>query len=393
MLHFSLVTRSYRYRLVPTAAQTRALFAWLAATRELYNAALEERRDAWRKQRISVSCFDQMTQLPAVRAERLDLAAVPVVVLRGALRRLDRAFGAFFRRCKTGEKPGFPRFKGRGHWASLLLDDLGKRSPIVAGGNRVAVPLLGKVKFKQHRPIEGTPKALRLTVDAGGRWFVTFACVNVSAKPLPKSSAVVGVDLGLLHFAATSDGQTFENPRPLTVARLRLEQAARRLSRRKRGSKRRRIARVLLAKAHAHVANVRRENAITVARNLVARYQTIYVEDLNIKGLARSVLAKSVNDAAWGTFLHWLRCKAESAGREVVEVDPRGTSQECSQCGCIVEKSLVVRVHSCPHCGLVIDRDVNAAINIKARGQRVQGAALPVRRRRRSVKPHDRVTA
>jgi putative transposase len=218
---------------------------------------------------------------------------------------------------------------------------------------------------------------MKLTLDSDGHWYIGIACDGVVVKPPPATGRTVGVDLGLITFAATSDGEMFSNPRAAAFARLRTERAARRLSRRKKGSHRRRKARVLLAKHHAHVANIRRESHITVARALVSRYDTIFVEELNVKGLARSALAKSVNDAAWGNFGHWLRVKAEEAAREVIEVDPRGTSQNCSRCGCVaVEKlSLAVRTFRCGECGFMIDRDVNAAVNIKGAGMALRREA------------------
>ena len=375
--------RSYRYRLKPTRAQARILDRWIMLTRELYNAALQERRDAWEKQRVRRSLFDQMRDLPAVREVRPEFMSIPISVLRGSIRRLDRAFAEFFRRCKTATTPGYPRFKGRGRFDSILIDDLHGRYPVVAGGKRVNIPLLGKIKFKQHRPLEGTPKAMRLTLRAG-RWYVTFACVDVPARPLPPTDADVGLDLGLTTFAATSDGELIAPPN-YRDARLHLERAQRRVSRRKRGSGRRRAAVRLLARAHEHAAAVRREHRISVARSLVARYGRIYVEKLNIKGLARGMLAGPVNRAGWGDFLHWLRVKAESAGREVVEVSPAGTSQICSECGGEVRKGLSVRVHRCP-CGYVADRDVNAARNVLRAGLALRGGAAAVSAPRRSVK-------
>jgi len=353
-------------------------------TRELYNAALQERRDSWRKLGTSISCYDQQHALAEIREVRPEFQSVPVVVLRGALRRLDIGFQAFFRRVKAGESPGYPRFRGWTRWTSILIDDFSGIAPIVAGGKRIKVPLLGKVKFKQHRPLEGTPKAMRITLD-NGRWFVTFACVDVPTKPLPPSDKAVGVDVGLHNFAATSDGKFYPNPRALAKARVQLERAARKVSRRKRGSNRRRAAVRVLARHHAHVANVRRQNHISIARGLVASYGTIYVEALCIKGMAAGMLAKSVNDAAWGDFLHWLACKAEEAGRQVVEVDPRGTSQTCPACGAVKPKPLSQRVHRCG-CGLVCDRDVAAAQVILGLGTSLRGAAPQVMGRHRSAK-------
>ena len=378
--------RSYRYRLNPTRAQERTLFAWLAMTRELYNACLAERRDAWQKQRARVTAFDQMRALASVREIRPEFATVPIVVQRGAIRRLDRAFAGFFRRVKAKQTPGYPRFRNRHRWNSLLVDDLSGRVPIVAGGRRVAVPLLGKVKFKQHRPLEGTPKAMRLTLRAGC-WFVTFACTDVPTKPLPPSNREVGIDLGLTHFVATSDRDLVDVSMAEREARVKLERAHRRVSRRTRGGGRRRVAVRLLARAHERVANVRRERHIVLARALVAAYGRIFVEKLNIVGLARGMLAKSVHGAAWGGFLGWLRVKAEEAGREVVEVDPRGTSQTCSGCGVVGEhKTLAERTHRCADCGLVLDRDVNAARNVLSAGRALRGGAAVVVAPRRSAK-------
>jgi putative transposase len=380
------VLRSYRYRLYPTKAQARRLSTWLDLTRELYNAALQERRDAWKKQRVSVSKYDQMRVLPNVREARPEFADAPIVVLRGALKRLDGAFKDFFRRCKSGKKPGFPRFKSASRWNSIMIDDLKRDNPVVAGGKRVAIPLLGKVKFKQHRPIEGTPKAIKLTLDAAGHWYVTFACIDVPTKPLAKTGRDVGIDLGIENFIATSDGDLIPNERPGTKAARSLAKAQRRVSRRKKGSRRCRQAARLLARVHARVANTRQECHIVVAKALVDLYDTIYVEKLNIQGLARGHLAKSVYDVAWGNFLHWLHVKAEEAGREVIEVDPRGTSQECPNCGQIVKKLLSQREHRCD-CGLICHRDVAAAIIVRDRGRRSQGGAAVVDALRRSAKP------
>lgn len=330
--------------------------------------------------------FDQMRALTSVREVRSEFTGVPIVVQRGAIQRLDRAFVDFFRRCKSGEKPGYPRFRGRLGWDSILIDDLNNKVPICAAGTRIKVPLLGKIKFKQHRPLEGKPKALRLKLDGDGHWYVIFACIDVPAKSLSAIGREVGIDLGLTTFAATSDSEIFNNPYALKTERLVIERAQRRVSRRKRGSQRRRQAVWLLRQHHSHIVQIKRQHAIDVANSLVRRYDLICVEALNIIGLARGMLAKQVSDAGWGIFLHWLRVKAESAGREVIEVNPAGTSQICSECGCEVHKDLSIRIHNCPHCGYVADRDVNAAKNILRAGKALQGGALVVNRPRRSAK-------
>ncbi len=376
--------RSFKYRLYPTKVQAIALATWIELTRELYNAALQERRDAYERRKKSVTAFDQMKVLPEIREARPEFKAVPIVVLRGAIRRLDKAFAGFFRRCKSGEKPGYPRFKRKERFTSLLLDDLGDKPPLQ--GKKVAIPLLGKVNVKLHRPLEGIPKAVRILRDAAGRWFVAFACVDVAPKPLPPSEEEVGIDLGLTTFAVLSDGSEIPNPRIGESARLSVERAQRRVSRRKKGSSRRRKAVVLLAKAHQHIQNIRRQFHIDTAKKLVAKYGYIYTEDLNVKGLAGGMLAKSVHDVGWSSFLGWLACKAEEAGREIIAVNPSGTSQTCSNCGERVPKDLSVRIHDCPYCGYKVGRDFNAARNVLRLGKSLRRGAPAVRGRQRPEK-------
>ena len=380
------VTRTCRYRLNPSRVQAATLFSWLHLTREFYNAALEEREQAWERQHHSVSLFDQQAQVSVVRAERGDLAKIPVVVLRGALRRADLAYQAFYRRCKSGQKPGHPRYKSTKRWRTLEFYETLAKSPIVAGRKRLVVRLLGKVKLNYHRLLEGRPRSMKFTLSSDGHWYVTITCDSVESRLLPKTKRTVGIDLGLTHFAATSDGELFENPRPLRQARLGLERAQRRVSRRRRGSRRKCRAVQLLGKRHVHVVNVRREHHITVVKKLVTNYDVIFKENLNVHGLAKSNLAKSVHDVAWSNFNHWLTCKAEEAGREIVEVDPRGTSITCSHCGTVDVTSRDGKVFCCAHCIFVGDADVNAAINIKRLGTSLRGAATPVRVRQRSAK-------
>lgn len=371
------VIRVFQYSLRPTETQEAGLYAWLGMCRELYNAALQERRSAYSATNRSPTYYEQCHDLAEIRQLRPEFAAVSIHALRGTLRTLDRAFKAFFRRCKRGEKPGYPRFKGRDRTRTLVIEDLTGRNPLCAGGKRVHIPLLGKVRLKLHRPMLGTPKSMRITYKTG-RWYVSFQCVDVPKKLLPATGREAGVDLGLTKFATTSeeDDRPFENPRALRSARIEVERAQRRVTRKKRGSNRRRKEVQILGRKHAHISNVRRESAIQMARALVKKYDAIYVENLNIKGLARGLLSKSVHDAGWGISLHWLDTKAEEAGRLVGSVDPAGTSIDCSGCGKRVPKELSERTHRCSWCGLHLDRDVNAAKNIKTRGLRVRREAL-----------------
>ena len=347
----------------------------LERLRELYNAALQERRDAYRATGTSPTCYQQQASLVAVRAVRPEYATIHTHLLQDALTRLDRAFSAFFRRCKAGEKAGYPRFRGRGRYRTFTFKDVahGNGAKLVAGDRRVRLAGVGNVKIKLHRPYEGRVKQISVTLDGDGHWYAALSCDDVPAKPMPATGRSVGVDVGLTTFAALSDGGLVANPRHLDTRRRELAAAQRRVSRRKRGSKRRRKAVVLLAKHHARVANARKDFHHKTALDLVRRYDRIAIEDLNVKGLAGGMLARPVHDAAWAQFATILAGKAESAGRELVRVDPRGTSQFCSDCGAEVRKGLAVRVHACPCCGYTADRDTNAARNIHRRGHRHRG--------------------
>ena len=371
------MVRVYRYRIYPTRAQDAALRETLERLRELYNAALQHRRDAYRKRGEGVSAYGQMRELAGVREVRPEYAEIHTHLLQDALTRLDRAYRAFFRRVKAGETPGFPRFKGRGRYRTFTFKDAANHNGVrlLAGGKRVKLAGIGNVKVKLHRPVGGRIKQASVSLDGDGHWYIAFACADVPARPLPPLDTSVGIDVGITTFAALSDGTMVDNPRPYEMAQRSLATAQRRASRRKRGSKRRRKAVELLAKQSARVQRVRLDFHHKTAHAIVQRFGSIAVEDLNVNGLARMRLAKQVHDAGWAQFTTILASKAESAGREFYRVDPRGTSQECSGCQERVPKGLRVRVHACPHCGLVLDRDVNAAVNVQARGHRVRGGA------------------
>jgi putative transposase len=345
---------------------------WLL--RELYNAALQHRSDVYRRTGETVSAYTQMRELSGIREVRPEFAKIHTHLLQDAITRLDRAFSSFFRRCKAGEKPGYPRFKGRDRYRTFTFKDASHNNGVrfASGGKRVKLSGIGNVKIKLHRPVEGRIKQASVTFSGDGHWYVAFACDGVQPKPLPATGASIGVDVGITTFAALSNGEMVANPRSYETAQRALGRAQRGVSRRKRGSKRRHKAVGKLAKRHDKVSRARRDFQHKTALDLVRRFDVIAVENLNVKGLAQMVLAKQVHDAAWASFTTILRAKAENAGREVVAVDPRGTSQECSGCGSVVKKGLGVRVHTCT-CGLVMDRDTNAAINIKRRGQRLRG--------------------
>jgi putative transposase len=369
--------RSFTFVLRPLAAQRATLHRWREQCCELYNSALEQRRDAWKKKRRSVTYAEQCRDLTDLRKEP-EFASVPAWVQRSPLRRVDLAFRAFFRRCKSGETPGFPRFKSRDRYDSF---DLGSNPVKIETADRprgsgfIHVPKLGRVRFKQHREVRGEVREISLHFDrTKGRWTVRIVCDVGEAPPKRIVSRVTGIDLGLKEFAVLSDGEAIANPRHFRRGSESLARAQRVLARKARGSNGRHRARQSVGRAHARIANQRLDFHRKLANQLCARFDLIAHEALNVRGLARGILSKSVHDAGWGSFLRTLHSKAEEAGVHVVAVDPRHTTQACSQCGTLVPKGLGVRAHVCD-CGLVLDRDHNAALNILARGLRAVPAA------------------
>ena len=368
------VVRNYRYRVYPRAAQRGGLGRVLDLHRELYNAALQERREAYRKCGVSISYSDQSAQLRGIRAVRDDLAALNFSALQQTLRRLNKAFAAFFRRVNAGQAPGFPRFKGRDRFRTVnFVYGDGCKVRIDARGRRVVyIQGVGEIKVKWHRPLpEGAQvKQIQVSVDSRGRTFVTLA-LQAPAEVFAHGvggTGEVGIDVGLEKFAALSDGTFIENPRFFRASEERLAEAQRAIARRRRGSRRYRKARQVVGRIHAKISEQRRDFHHQVSARLVAEYGFIAVEDLNIRGLARGWLAKSVHDAGWAEFISFLTYKAESAGTRVEEVAAAGTSQICPECGTTAKTELSERTHDCP-CGCRMDRDIAASLIILARGQ------------------------
>lgn len=354
--------RSHKYRIYPTEAQSAKLDEMLSCFCSLYNAALESRIDAYRKAGKTIGYNEQAAALKEIRGFDAQYAQFSHTAKQKVLRRLDKAYKAFFARVKRGDKAGFPRFKARARFntAEFTYGD-GLRLQ----GNRlriVGVPASIKVRWHRDLPAGAKIKAATLT-RRDGKWFVSLQFeINdvIPAKP----ERLVGIDLGLSSFVALDNSETVDLPKFTKSNERRLHQANRKLARRRRGSLGWKAAKRCVRKVHASVAGQRRVFLHTLSKRLVAEYDGIVLEDLNIKGLARGMLAKSVNNAAWGTFVQQLTYKAESAGKVVEFVNPAYTSQVCSCCGSIQPKTLAVRVHECADCGLVLDRDVNAAINV-----------------------------
>jgi putative transposase len=371
--------RTFNYPLRPTASQDLALEGVLLACQRLYNAALEQRRDAYRKQKKSVTKFDQMKDLTELRKHDSDYSQVAATVLRSPLFRLDRAFQGFFRRIKSGQKPGFPRFKSRDRYNSFSFPC--QPGIKVIKGNLVRVPSFGDVKFHCYRPLRGVAKECHVRRTAKG-WTLSVVC-DLGAAPIKVSEviATTGIDVGLTHFATLANGEQIENPRFYRKSEEILARRQQALATKRKGSKSRLRAKRLVGRAHEHIRNQRLDFLRKLAKSLVLRYDLIAYEDLNIRGMVKSNLAKSINDASWATFIACMSFKAEEAGKYIVPVNPRGTSQRCSGCDTVVKKTLSQREHLCGACGLRLDRDHNAAINIEALGlsavrQTLQGVGL-----------------
>jgi putative transposase len=374
----TMCRKTYKEKLRPTPTQEQELEVVLWRCRTLYNTALEQRSTAWERRRVSVSRYEQEAELKAIRAEFPEYAAIHSHVLQDVLARLDKTYQAFFRRIERGEKAGFPRYKGRygNRYRSFTYKEYGNGARLDNGA--LVLSKIGRIGVHRSRPIKGIPKTVTVSKEADG-WYVAISCAEVPTQSLAPTGQETGIDLGLESFATLADGAMIHNPRCYRKAERYLAKCQRRVSKRKKGSTRRRKAVCWLAKAHQTVRRQRQDFHHKTALSLVRAYDAIYHEDLRVANMVRNHhLAKSISDAGWSAFLAILSFKAVNAGRSVVAVDPAFTSQSCSGCGVLVQKGLSVRWHSCPDCGTSLHRNHNAAKNIQWRGQRLRGlAGLP----------------
>lgn len=344
--------RTYRFKLKPTKAQHNALRAALEYSRQLYNAALQERIDCYRKTGKSRSFMDQCKALTVLRAEG---SIYSVIMERGPLHSLDKAYKSFF------ERGGFPRFKGKEWFKSIVWPERGGWK---ISGNRLIAIGIGAVRIQSGRKIDGIMKSCRIKRE-GKSWYLSVAC-EVEYDAMPANDNVIGIDLGIKAFAALSDGSIITTPRYSRATQKELRRRQRALARCQKGSKRRAKVRAKVKDCHKFICNARRTHHFQTASILVKNYGTIAIENLNVRGLAKGMLARDVHDAGWSAFIKILSDAAERARRKVVKVDPRYTSQTCPECGQVKPKLLSERVHACD-CGFTADRDVAAAMVIKMR--------------------------
>ncbi|MGH9380572.1 MAG: RNA-guided endonuclease InsQ/TnpB family protein, partial [Thermoanaerobaculia bacterium] len=363
----------YSFRLYPSPGQRQALARTFDCARVVFNDALTTRREAHasglpypRDGELSRRLITEAKKTP----ERAWLAEVSAVVLQQALADLSVAYRNFFDSLKGKRKgPNLapPRYRSkRGRQAIRFTRNA--HFTITAGG-KLRLPKIGELPVRWSRKLPSEPSSVTVILDRAGRYFASFV-VEVEPTPLPERQEEVGVDLGLSSFAVLSDGQVIDSPRFLRQAERKLKRAQRALSRKQKGSANRRKARLRVAGAHASVADARRDFAHKLSTQLIRENQAVYVEDLGIKALARTRLAKSVHDAGWSQFLRILEEKASRYGRTFGKVNRfYPSSQRCSACGRIDgEKPLHVRTWTCA-CGVAHDRDVNAARNILAAGR------------------------
>ncbi|GHO61237.1 transposase [Ktedonobacter sp. SOSP1-52] len=377
-----MLKKTYKLRLYPTKKQTEKLEWTLARCCELYNAALQERRESYTYTGKGTNYNQQAMQLPEIKELREEYKEIHSQVLQDVLRRVEKAFKDFFKRVKAGKKPGYPRFQSRTRYDSFCYPQAG----FSIKNGRLELSKIGHSKIKLHCKVLGTIKTCTIRRE-GGCWYACFSCEVGQVLRTPYTDEAVGIDLGVSKLATLSTGDVIENPKHYRRAEKRLAKAGQALSRKKRGSQRRKKAVQRIAKLHRKVRNQRNDYLHQWSRRLVNTYETIVFEEIAPANLskrakpkqdeqtgqylsngasAKSGLNKSILDAGWSTFIAFCEYKAANAGTvEVVKVDPKYTSQVCSGCGVVVKKKLSERWHSC-ECGTELDRDHNAALNIKA---------------------------
>jgi putative transposase len=389
------VRKTYRYRLKPTPEQARVLDTVVLRCRTLYNVALEQRKTWWgHGQGTSATYYQQATELPDLKAACREYSEVHSQVLQDVLRRVDKAYHAFFRRVANGETPGYPRFQGATRYHSFTYPQYGHGA--VLDGGMLNLSKIGRIPVRIHRPLAGTPKTVTISREADG-WYVSFSCAEVPIEQLPLTGKETGIDVGLKVFLVTAEGEQVDNPRHYRKSERALTKANKRVSRRRKGSKRWWKAVIQCAKKHQKVRRQRLDFHHKTALALVRQYDVLHLEGLQIRNMSRhpepqpdgnggylhngasckAGLNTSINDAGWYSFRLILACKAAWAGKRVEAIPPAYTSQECSGCGERIYKSLSVRTHVCTTCGLILDRDENAALNILRTGQARQVLTWP----------------
>jgi len=361
-----MLQKTFKYRLYPSKAQARQLAKTVELCRQWYNLCLEARKTVYNMEYLNLNKFEQLAEVKKYKEENVLASKLHSHILQVVVQDVDKTFSAFLRRVEHEEEPGEPRFKGKGRFNGFGLKEYGNGFKL--DGRRLLVSGIGRIRVRWHREIEGNIKTLRIVKHAGA-WFACFAC-EVEAKLLPKTGKEVGIDVGIYHLLATSDGEIIENPKWYRAEQKQLRVLQRRVSRRRLGGRNRFKARLFVQRQQEQVSARRKDFLNKTADYFIKKYDTIVLEKLQINNMVKNHnLSKSILDAGWGYFTKRLLDKAAEAGREIIFVEPAGTSKTCSSCGAKFEGlTLKDRWVKCK-CGLSLDRDINAAINILKRGR------------------------
>ena len=360
------MNKTFKYRIYANNATSAKMVKWISFCRQLYNLALEQRIQAYKTHHKTISKFQQMREVTELRHAFPEYEEMNSEVLYNVIKRLDRAYQAFFRRIKSGEKAGFPRFKSEDRYNSITFRKFGWK----LNEKYLTIKKVGIFKIKLSRPILGEIREVTISKTFNGKFYVSFHCKDIPNSILPKSKKEIAIDVGCVSFLTDSNNNKIDNPRFFKNSQEKLAKAQQSLSRKPKSSNRRKKAKVIVANIYQKIVNQRKDFHYKTANQLIKRYGIIYIEKLKSWNSWRN-LNRSMQDVAWFQFFNILKVKAEEAGRIVVEVPAEYTSQICSQCGKIVKKDLSCRIHSCS-CGLKIDRDYNAALNILRFGQNLQ---------------------
>jgi len=375
----------YNYRLDPQPRHQAALGKAYGCARVVFNDALDAREAAHQAEKRYVTDRELSARLTAAKKtpQRAWLGEVSSVVLQQALADLNAAYRNYFASIKgtrKGPKVAKPRFRSRKDRRQAIRFTANARFKVLPNG-KLRLPKIGDVPVRWSRPLPSEPSSVTVIKDAAGRYFASFV-IETQPTPLPQTEHAVGIDLGLTHFAVLSDGRKIASPQFLRRAEKKLSRAQRNLSRKQKDSSNRTKARVKVARAHARVADARRDFHHQLSTALIRDNQAVAVEDLAVRALGRTRLAKSVHDAGWSSFVGMLEYKARLYGREFHRIGRFvPTSQTCSACGVKdAPKPLHVRAWRCPSCGVWLDRDINAAVNVaRAAGLAVTACGAQVR--------------
>jgi putative transposase len=363
--------KTFKYRLQGNKAVFAKAETWLYLCRYLYNSALAQRISIYKQNKGRISCYAQMKQLPELKKQFPEYAELNAQTLQDVIKRLDKAYSNFYRRIKiVAEKAGFPRFRNADRYDSFTLTQNGWN----VDGKYLIIKKIGRFKLRLSRPIVGNIKTITIRRESN-KWYACFSCDEVTERKLPPLDNSVGLDVGIKSFLVDSEGIVVDNPKYFRQSESLLIVRQRTLSRRNKGSNRRKDARTLVSKVHKKIKDQRNDFLHKLANHYIKNYGTLVFEDLNIKGMVKNHhLAKSISDAGWGKFYKLCAYKAEEAGRQIIRINRwEPTSKKCSACGAINhDLKLSDRTWTCKVCGTVHDRDYNGATNIRAAGQAVQ---------------------